>query len=187
MLAPANRTLIERVVAKDCRDSFSTLVERHQSGLRYSLRQMTGWDEALADDLAQETFIKAFQAIGSYKFDAKFSSWLYRIAYNQMVSHYRLARNREISGIDETVISAAERPVIAEHSEQELHQDLARAMQQLPTQQRMVIHLYLHRQLTHEEICTIMEMPLGTVKTCISRGKATLRKLLSSWQNEDVA
>ena len=51
----------------------------------------------------------------------------------------------------------------------------------------MVIHLYRVRQLTDEEIWTIIEMPLGTVKTCISRGKATLRKLLSSWQNEDVA
>jgi RNA polymerase sigma-70 factor (ECF subfamily) len=186
-MVATDQALIERVAAQGCRDSFSTLVERHQSDLRYSLRQMTGWDEALADDLAQETFIKAFQAIAGYKSNAKFSSWLYRIAYNQMVSHYRLARNREISGIDETVAKIAERQLGGDYAEHELHQDLARAMQQLPTQQRMVIHLYLHRQLTHQEICTIMQIPLGTVKTCINRGRATLRKLLSSWQNEDIA
>ncbi len=186
MLAPTDQALIERVAASNCRDAFATLVERHQSDLRYSLRQMTGWDEALADDLAQETFIKAFQSIGSYKGDAKFSSWLYRIAYNQMVSHFRLARNREVTGIDETVIRTTEQSVSSDFSQQELHQDLARAMQQLPTQQRMVLHLYLHRQLTHQEICTIMEIPLGTVKTGITRGRAKLRELLSSWQNEDA-
>lgn len=183
MLSPTDQTLIERVVASHCHDSFSTLVERHQSDLRYSLRQMTGWDEALADDLAQETFIKAFQAIASYKAEAKFSSWLYRIAYNQLVSHFRLARNREITGVDDTVINAPERVVNDEFSEQALHRDLARAMEQLPTQQRMVIHLYLHRQLTHQEICTIMQIPLGTVKTCINRGRAQLRDLLSSWHH----
>ncbi|MBT7258619.1 MAG: sigma-70 family RNA polymerase sigma factor [Porticoccaceae bacterium] len=185
-MVATDQALIERVAANHCRDSFSILVARHQSDLRYSLRQMTGWDEALADDLAQETFIKAFQAIGSYKSDAKFSSWLYRIAYNQMVSHFRLARNREVTGSEEALTSATETPVSGELSQKELHQDLARAMQQLPSQQRMVIHLYLHRQLTHQEICTIMEIPLGTVKTCITRGKAKLRELLSSWQNEEA-
>ena len=182
-----DKALVDRVVANNCHDSFSALVERHQSDLRYSLRQMTGWDEALADDLAQETFMLAYKSMASYKADAKFRSWLYRIAYNQMISHYRLARNNEITGIDETVsaiASSRESHSSAAFTDQSLHQDLARAMQQLPTQQRMVIHLCLHRQLTHREICTIMEIPLGTVKTCISRGKATLRDLLSSWQSE---
>ena len=182
-----DKALVDRVVANNCHDSFSALVERHQSDLRYSLRQMTGWDEALADDLAQETFMLAYKSMASYKADAKFRSWLYRIAYNQMISHYRLARNNGITGIDETVsaiASSRESDSSAAFTDQSLHQDLARAMQQLPTQQRMVIHLCLHRQLTHREICTIMEIPLGTVKTCISRGKATLRDLLSSWQSE---
>ena len=174
-------------MASHCHDSFSTLVERHQSDLRYSLRQMNGWDEALADDLAQETFIKAFQAMASYKADAKFSTWLYRIAYNQLTSHFRLARNREVTEVDDIVINTTDPAVNGEFSEQALHRDLARAMEQLPTQQRMVIHLYLHRQLTHQEICTIMQIPLGTVKTCISRGRAQLRDLLSSWYEEDQA
>ena len=66
----SNQVLIERVIADNCHDSFSILVERHQSDLRYSLRQMTGWDESLADDIAQETFLKAFHAIRTYKADA---------------------------------------------------------------------------------------------------------------------
>jgi RNA polymerase sigma-70 factor (ECF subfamily) len=184
LVSPTDQALIATVMANNCHDAFATLVERHQSDLRYSLRQMTGWDEALADDLAQETFIKAFKAIASYNAEAKFSSWLYRIAYNQLVSHFRLARNREMTGLDETFTRTSELSGSGELAQQALHRDLARAMQQLPTQQRMVIHLYLHRQLTHQEICTIIQIPLGTVKTCINRGRAQLRDLLSSWHQE---
>ena len=82
-----DQTLINRVVKQGNQRAFAELVKRYQSQLRYSLRQMTGWNEALADDLAQETFIKAYQALPGFRAEAKFSSWLYRIAYNQMVSH----------------------------------------------------------------------------------------------------
>ena len=105
MLLASDQALIERVVTTDCHDSFGILVERHQSDLRYSLRQMTGWNEALADDLAQETFIQAFKSLKNYQGTAKFSSWIYRIAYNQMVSHFRLARNREVSASEEILKS----------------------------------------------------------------------------------
>ena len=89
-----------------------------------------------------------------------------------------------MTGLDETFTRTSEQSASDELAQQALHRDLARAMQQLPTQQRMVIHLYLHRQLTHQEICTIMQIPLGTVKTCINRGRAQLRDLLSSWHQE---
>jgi hypothetical protein len=74
MLLASDQALIERVVTADCHDSFGILVERHQSDLRYSLRQMTGWNEALADDLAQETFIQAFKSLKNYQGTAKFGS-----------------------------------------------------------------------------------------------------------------
>jgi len=94
MISATDQALIKRVQTLQCQDSFSVLVERHQSDLRYSLRQMTNWDEGLADDLSQETFLKAYQSIKTFKGSAKFSSWLYRIAYNLMISHFRVARNQ---------------------------------------------------------------------------------------------
>jgi len=93
-----DQVLIDSVVKEDSHLAFAELVKRYQSPLRYSLRQLTGWNEALADDLAQETFIKAYKALPGYQGKAKFSSWLYRIAYNEMISHFRVARNRELSG-----------------------------------------------------------------------------------------
>ena len=62
----SDQALIDRVIKDDNHLAFAELVKRYQSQLRYSLRQLTGWNEALADDLAQETFIKAYRAIASF-------------------------------------------------------------------------------------------------------------------------
>ena len=176
-----DQTLINRVVKQGNQRAFAELVKRYQSQLRYSLRQMTGWNEALADDLAQETFIKAYQALPGFRAEAKFSSWLYRIAYNQMVSHFRKAQNREEP-------SDVEVEDAGEHSEDgDLQRDLAAAMATLPEGQRMALHLFLHRECTHQEISDIMGIPLGTVKTHISRGREQLRHLLASWKLGETA
>ncbi len=181
-----DQVLIDSVVKEDSHLAFAELVKRYQSPLRYSLRQLTGWNEALADDLAQETFIKAYKALPGYQGKAKFSSWLYRIAYNEMISHFRVARNRELSGgiIEEqgsASVDSRDRLSSEDHSQQ-LHRDLAQAMTQLKDNQRMALHLHLHRECTQQEISDIMNIPLGTVKTLITRGKETLRVLLADWK-----
>ena len=183
MVEATDQALIQRVATLNCHDSCDVLVRRHQAALRYSLRQMTGWDQSLADDLAQETFIKAYRAIGSFQGNAKFSSWLYRIGYNLLVSHFRIARNRELTAGDDLTNSTAP---ITRFTSNDLHKDLAHALLRLPAQQRMALHLHLHKQLTHQEICNIMEIPLGTVKTAIRRGKETLQEELSSWKDGDM-
>ena len=186
MISATDQALIKRVQTLQCQDSFSVLVERHQSDLRYSLRQMTNWDEGLADDLSQETFLKAYQSIKTFKGSAKFSSWLYRIAYNLMISHFRVARNREVTGVEILDDTPSSQTRTETSSQQDLHRDLARAMKVLPATQRMALHLNLHRELTHSEISYIMEMPLGTVKTAINRGKITLRQNLAGWNSEET-
>lgn len=183
MTALSDKVLIGRVQRLRCQSSFNKLVLKHQSQLRYSLRQMTGWNESLADDLAQETFIKAYLSITTYKGTAKFSSWLYRIAYNLMTSHFRLKRNKEVSGIENGEISMCSADSATNSIE--LHRDLARAMSVLPIKQRMALHLSLHRDLTQNEISIIMDLPLGTVKTAINRGKIALRESLDSWNVEE--
>lgn len=178
----SDQLLIQRVVASQCHNAFASLVKRYQSGLRYSLRQITGGDEMLADDIAQETFIKAFKSIANFRGHSKFSSWLYRIAYNLFVSHHRVARNRELTLGDDQP-----EQVGTTNEKIDLHRDLARVMLKLPPQQRMALHLNLHKQLTHQEICTIMEIPLGSVKTAINRGKKQLQEELSSWKPGDIS
>jgi len=187
---PTDQALIDAVVKEGSHRAFAELVKRYQSPLRYSLRQLTGWNEALADDLAQETFIKAHSALSSFQSKAKFSSWLYRIAYNLMLSHFRVARNRELTGglrgqEEQSLWHDNDYEAIVSNESLQLHRDLAQAMKYLSDNQRMALHLSLHRECTQQEISDIMSIPLGTVKTLITRGKASLREQLADWKTGD--
>src|SRR5262252_4342651 len=86
--AVSDAQLIARVLVQDDRHAFSELVRRHQSTVRASLRRLTG-NHALADDLAQETFLLAYRNLRSFRQEAKFSTWLYRIAYNVFLADAR--------------------------------------------------------------------------------------------------
>ncbi|RBP50871.1 RNA polymerase sigma factor [Arenicella xantha] len=176
--------LVELAVSNNDQRAFTELVNRHQSNLRYSMRQLTNWNEDLADDLAQETFIQAFKELHRFRKEAKFSSWLYRIGYNVFLQHVR-KRQLDTQSIDENPYIAnqiAEAP----HGEEDspLHQKVAKLLAMLEPERRSVLHLLLHRQNTQQEISDIMGIPLGTVKTHINRGRAALQQSLHGWQEK---
>src|SRR2546430_801777 len=87
-MAAPDAELIVRVLSEDDRHAFGELVRRHQSQVRGLLRQLSS-DAALADDLAQETFLRAHRSLHQFRGGARFSSWLYRIAYNAFLAHVR--------------------------------------------------------------------------------------------------
>ncbi|MBK7794338.1 MAG: sigma-70 family RNA polymerase sigma factor [Betaproteobacteria bacterium] len=89
--------LIARVVVQDDRHAFSELVRRYQSGVRATLRRLTAGNHALADDLAQETFLAAYRNLRSFRQEARFSTWLYRIATNAFLAEAR-KRHEELLG-----------------------------------------------------------------------------------------
>ncbi len=168
-------TLIRRAGKDDDHEAFAELVRRYQSRLRYSLRQLTGHDEALADDLAQETFIKAHRHLATFRGEAQFYTWLYRIAWHCFSDHCRRKGRQQVDGPPpDTGYSV--------HERDDLHVDFARALMKLPPEQRMAVHLHLQREFTHSEIAEIMGRPLGTVKSHISRGRVILQKHLEDWQ-----
>src|SRR5690606_15536685 len=103
-----DRDLLLRVIADDDRHAFGELVKRHQSAVRNLLRRLTHGDHARADDLAQETFLKAHRHITRYRGDAAFSSWLYRIAYHTFLNDQR--SRRETVAFDESHASATTAP-----------------------------------------------------------------------------
>src|SRR5881394_4647625 len=88
--------LIARVVVRDDRHAFSELVRRHQSAVRTTLRRLTAGNHALADDLAQETFMLAYRNLKSFRQEARFSTWLYRIAYNAFLGDARKTKEVEM-------------------------------------------------------------------------------------------
>lgn len=169
--------LITRVLLSKDRNAFAALVRRYQSGVRGLLRKLTHGDVALADDLAQETFIKAYKAIQSFRNEAKFSTWLYRIAYNAFISDARRRKPQEL--LDETLPEDAA-PV--ESTQLDLKRDLAAAMANLTYKERMAIHVCYHQGLSHHEAAEVLGQPLGTIKTDINRGKEKLRRYLADWE-----
>lgn len=168
--------LVARVLVDDDHHAFAELVRNHQSAIRGLLRQLTRSDLALADDLAQETFLRAYKHIRSFRGEAKFSTWLYRIAYNCFREDAR--KRKELVGIDETVLEAQADPQTTDPA---LRHDLTQALQLLPLHERSAILLCCQNGLSHEEAAGVLEIPLGTVKTNVLRGREKLKKLLTGW------
>lgn len=168
--------LIARVVFDDDQHAFAELVRRHQSPVRATLRGLTRGNDVLADELAHETFLRVYRSLQSYRGDARFSTWLYRIAYNVFQSHAR--RQRPHDPVEQ---HAAELTLPAETERVDLQQDLAEAMKRLSGNERAAITLCYTSGLTHEEAAEALGWPLGTVKTNISTGKEKLRRYLQPW------
>lgn len=185
--------LVSLAVSSNDQRAFAELVNRHQSNLRYSLRQLTGWNESLADDLAQDSFIQAFKQLSNFRQQSKFSSWLYRIGYNTFLQHVR-KKTLDVQSLDDN-------PLLEAHIEQssgfdddsqleksqleksELHTKVATLLAAIEPERRSVLHLLLHRQNTQSEIAEIMGIPLGTVKTHINRGRLALQQGLQDWRD----
>ena len=141
--------------------------------VRSILRRLAKGDHGLADDLAQETFLLAWRNLRAFRFDARFSTWLYRIAFNAWLSQARRRRDVLLEADD---CVAAEEPAHAVSADSRL--DLERALGELSDGERAAIAACYYADLTHEEAAEALGIPLGTVKTHILRGKARLRAKL---------
>ncbi len=153
-------------------------------------------DRALAEDLAQETFIRAFRAINSYNPRYKFSSWIFKIANNHTIDHLRKRRLDTVSidGSPHAVTGEEEaqtRLVVESTGEapdryveqRELGSQIEEAIGELRPEYRTVVLLRHIEGHSYEEIADIMDLPLGTVKTYLHRARAELKGLLAGVQH----
>lgn len=175
--ASTDADLILAVLERDDRRAFAELVQRHQSKVRTVLRRLTRGDAALADDLAQETFVLAWRNLKSFRFEARFSTWIYRIAFNAWQSEARKKREVQLE-IDDDALPAGsdafdEMPDVCSRV------DLERAMATLSDGERAAIAACYYADLSHEEAAAALGMPLGTVKTHVLRAKAKLKARLA--------
>ena len=168
--------LIARVLANDDQHAFAELVRRHQSSVRGLLRQLTRTDLSLADDLAQETFIRVYKNIRSFRGEARFSTWLYRIAYNCFREDAR--KRKELVGVDEELLHAEHDPQAVDPG---LRHDLMHALNLLPVHERTAVVLCCQNGLSHDEAARVLDIPLGTVKTNVLRGREKLKRTLAAW------
>ncbi len=176
-MSPSDQSLIARVVATRDQHAFGQLVLRYQSQLRVWARRLCNGDVHLADDLAQETFIKAYAALPGFRGEAKFSTWLYRIAFNIAANRWR-ARKVDWCELDDNADQVAEQ---SEFQQYAAKKDVEAAMRHLSVAQQLAIRLCFEEGFSHDEAAQIMNLPLGTLKTHVSRGKQKLQGLLSAW------
>ena len=158
--------LLAQCALADNRDAFGRLVEAYRADITRFLLNLTFGDAALSDDLAQETFIKAYLSIRGFKGLSKFRTWLYRIAYNE---YYAWLRRR----LPDTPPGNCDDKM-----------DVQAAMRQLTDAQRAVVVLFYIDDLPINKIAQITGMPTGTVKSHLSRAKAKLAQLLTNDETE---
>jgi RNA polymerase sigma-70 factor (ECF subfamily) len=168
--------LVARTLLDDDHHAFAELVRNHQSTVRGLLRQLTGSDIGLADDLAQETFLRAYKNLRSFRGEARFSTWLYRIAYNCFREHAR--KRKELVGIDEQQLEREHDPQTIDPG---LRHDLMHALSLLPLHERTAVVLCCQNGLSHDEAARVLDIPLGTVKTNVLRGREKLKRALAVW------
>jgi len=184
----ADAQLIARCLVGDDRHAFAELVKRHQSSVRACLRKLSAGNHALADDLAQDTFVLAWRNLKSFRQEARFSTWLYRIATNCWLAHVR-KRHEELlgdrdAGVADDEGDDAEQPETAggDHAPgTTMKVDIERALAQLSEAERAAIVQCYHNDLSHEEAAYVLGCPVGTVKTHVLRGKQKLKAALAAW------
>ena len=169
--------------------AFEALVAAHAQ-LVYNLALRTLNIPHEAEDVAQEAFVRAWRGLPSFRAEASFRTWLYRIVTN--LCYNRLPRLRqELAALEAEV--AVPLPDDRQHVEtmllsQELQTHLHQAIADLPDSYRMLVTLRHLQQLSYDEIAEVMAMPLGTVKTGIFRARRQLRQALEAYnQDERIA
>ena len=165
--------LVAQVVVFDNKRAFDTLVKKYQSPIRRFFLQQTLGDEALSDDLAQETFIKAYTHLASYKNLSSFSTWLFRIAYNVFYDYIR--NRKETSGLEDWEVDATHQ---TEQRQIGKEMDIYRGLSLLKGVERTCITLHYMEDLPIAKISAIVGIPSGTVKSHLSRGKEKLANFL---------
>jgi RNA polymerase sigma-70 factor, ECF subfamily len=182
-MAWTDEELVQRSMDGDV-DSFNQLVRRWERPI-YALAYRTIGREEDARDLCQETFLRAFRGLPGFKGQAKFSSWLYRIALNLCRDWIRRQRRTPTvpmpEGVDLIELASEQGPVESIEdlvARREMSQAVAEAMQYLPEEQRTAIILKEYHGLTFQEIADLQGCPLSTVKTRLYQGLSVLRRQL---------
>ena len=164
-------SLVQQVTVFHNKRAFDQLVVKYQSPIRHFFMSQTLGDKPLSDDLAQDTFVKAYTYLGQFKGQSAFSTWLYRIAYNVFYDYTR--RKKETEDLDKPVVAGR-------HSENDnnLQMDLYQALDILTEHERLCVTLQLMEGEPIDKIAEITGLASGTVKSHLFRGKQKLTTYL---------
>lgn len=180
-----NTSTDQELVVRAIQDkqAFAAIVFRYEAPLLRYIIRLGCKNSFIADDLLQEIFIKTYIHLNEYDPFLQFSSWIYRIAHNEIVSYFRKEKRRsgvltkdDLIGLFENITDAAD--VIALECEQHTAMEIQAALDRLEPKYRDVIVLKFFEEKSYEEISDILLIPQGTVATLINRAKKKIKIFL---------
>jgi RNA polymerase sigma-70 factor (ECF subfamily) len=176
---PTDEDLLRRSLGGES-EAFGLLIERHQDRVYRVCLRIAGNPED-AHDAAQETFLTAFRKLAQFRGEAAFTTWLHRIAVNSCYDAMRRRKRRPalhtVHADDDTPFEPG--PPVEDHAEQVAGSlDVGRALGEIREDYRIVLVLADVEDLPYEEIASILEVPIGTVKSRVHRGRVALAKVL---------
>jgi RNA polymerase sigma-70 factor (ECF subfamily) len=155
-------------------EAFSVLVQRHQN-MVYNLAYRFMRDSALAEDMAQESFLKAFRLLNGFRGDCNFSTWMYRVTVSVCLTEINRRKKRQEVEL-QPVDARQETDPRVESSD--MFEHIRNCVKLLPARYASIITLYYLKEIPYEEIAQVMEVPMGTLKTWMYRARNQLRGIV---------
>jgi RNA polymerase sigma-70 factor, ECF subfamily len=188
--APADEAVLVQRARRGDLEAYDELVQRYQERIYATIYHMTSNHED-ANDLAQESFIKAFQALKSFKGGSSFYTWLYRIAVNKTINFLKQRKNRIHLSLNDLDLNAEHDPDLValisdktprrEANLTELQEKLNTALMKLSEPHRLVVILHDVQGLSHDEIAKVMGCNIGTVRSRLFYARQQLQAWLSEY------
>lgn len=182
---------IVRLVLKD-QDKFLYLMQRYQEKLLRYIRRISKFGLEESEDLLQEVFIKVYQNLNSYNSDLKFSSWIYRITRNQVISYYRKQKVRPEKAtfdweINDDILNnmKVEFNIEKDLDQEYLRKKINKILDKLDLKYREVLIYRFFEEKSYEEISDILKKSKGTVASLLNRAKKRFLKINSKFKIED--
>lgn len=179
LAGPSDRALAARVVVNDDRHAFAAIVRRHHGAVRAFARRLANGDNARADDVAQDTFLAAWKHLSTWRAEGELVSWLLKLCFRAHLTDARRAHHKREALVDDPNAPSTMAATPADDPTE--RRDVVRAMAVLSEMERAAIALVFQQGLTHEEAAKVLDVPLGTLKSHVARGKEKLKPLLAAY------
>lgn len=165
-------------------DNFSYLINLYQDKILFYVRRLSNCSLEDAQDATQDIFLKVYLNLNDFKPGLKFSSWLYRIAHNQVISNFRKYKARPeaySSSLDEVALNLLSSDILPDNQMDQkiLKETLGREVDKLEPKYREIIFLKFFEEKSYREISDILRKPEGSVASSLNRAKKSLKKILA--------
>lgn len=191
MAAPTDNEIIRQVLEGQER-RYALLVDRHKDrAMTLALRILANREEA--EEAVQDAFVRAFRSLGRFRGDSEFSTWFYRILHNVAISTLR--RRGKLTHVpydDDAGIDLEEPPeddggLLSGVEQRQMMALVEEALEALPDRYRIVVSFFYIQDMKYDEIAAVLNLPMGTVKTLLFRGRESLRRAIAARLQHEVS